>query len=110
MSTPPAITTALHRVRFADYHPSPITAISFTPIPFPSPDPEIAEKKAQQDALSKKEEMAALVVARQNGEVQIWEYATNEAREEVGSWVLRRVCRGRYSQLGTKKLTSLISS
>ena len=96
-ATKTAITTALHRVRFADYHPSPITALAFTPIPFPNPDPAAAVDVIE-------EQMGALVCARQNGEVQVWEWAEGERvegqgeEEEVqvgsegkGSWVLRRV-------------------
>lgn len=92
-----AITTALHRVRFADYHPSPITALAFTPIPFPNPDPA-----APVDVIEG--QMGALACARQNGEIQVWEWAEGErvegqeGEEEVqvgsegkGSWVLRRV-------------------
>jgi hypothetical protein len=91
-----AITTALHRVRFADYHPSPITALAFTPIPFPNPDPA-----APVDVIEG--QMGALVCARQNGEIQVWEWAEGERSEREGedevqvgsegkgSWVLRRV-------------------
>ena len=94
-TTPAAMTTALHRVRFADYHPSPITALAFTPIPFPNPDPE-----APVDVVEG--QMGALVCARQNGEVQVWEWAQGEGEgddvgavgsEGKGSWVLRRVSR-----------------
>lgn len=99
LATKTAMTTALHRVRFADYHPSPITALAFTPIPFPNPDPA-----APVDVIEG--QMGALVCARQNGEIQVWEWAEGERveghgeEEEVqvgsegkGSWVLRRVSR-----------------
>lgn len=94
-TTPAAMTTALHRVRFADYHPSPITALAFTPIPFPNPDPEAAVDVIEG-------QMGALFCARQNGEVQVWEWAEGEKEgdegeaigsEGKGSWVLRRVSR-----------------
>lgn len=103
-TTKTAITTALHRVRFADYHPSPITALAFTPIPFPNPDPA-----APVDVIEG--QMGALVCARQNGEIQVWEWAEGErvereGEEEVqvgsegkGSWVLRRVSPTSFSVL-----------
>ena len=97
-NNPPAtaITTALHRVRFVDYHPSPITSLAFTPVPFPSPDPAaVGSQQHGQGSVVVKNEMGALVCARQNGEVQVWEWADGEKEDKVdevtGSWVLRRV-------------------
>jgi U3 small nucleolar RNA-associated protein 4 len=96
-TTPAAgITTALHRVRFVDYHPSPITSLAFTPVPFPSPDPAAVHQHGRgQGNVAVRNEMGALVCARQNGEVQIWEWAEGEKEDKedevTGSWVLRRV-------------------
>jgi len=108
------IKTALHRVRFVDYHPSPITSLAFTPVPFPSPDPAAVHGQGNgQGSAVIKNEMGALVCARQNGEVQVWEWAEGEKEDKVdevtGSWVLRRVSE-RYGLLWwCDELWSLIS-
>ncbi|KAJ9113775.1 hypothetical protein QFC20_001801 [Naganishia adeliensis] len=99
-------TTPVHRVRFVDYDPSPITALVFPPLPFPSADPGIAH--AQQQAINKKirttvgtpeltpelvaaAEFGCLICARQNGQIDIWEYVGSSKNGNPGNWVLSRV-------------------
>lgn len=99
-------TTPVHRVRFVDYDPSPITALVFPPLPFPSADPGIAH--AQQQIINKKirttvgtpeltpelvaaAEFGCLICARQNGQIDIWEYVGSSKNGNPGNWVLSRV-------------------
>lgn len=101
-----AETTPVHRVRFVDYDPSPITALVFPPLPFPSADPGVAH--AQQVAINKKiriagptpeltpelvaaAEFGCLICARQNGQIDIWEYINSTKIGNPGNWVLSRV-------------------
>ncbi|ORX40916.1 quinon protein alcohol dehydrogenase-like superfamily [Kockovaella imperatae] len=84
---PPAAPVQLHRARFLDYTPSPITCISFAPLPLPAPD-LVGKGKGRQDAFSP-DELGLLVVARENGNVEIWEWMREEGGN--GNWVLERV-------------------
>ncbi|WVQ77610.1 hypothetical protein IAR50_007298 [Cryptococcus sp. DSM 104548] len=81
-------TVPLHRIRFYDHNPSPIAALAFPPQPLPSPvNP--AHVPAQ-SARQPKEEFGSLVLARENGEVEIWEYVRDEERSMSSNWVLRK--------------------
>lgn len=83
----PQQTVPLHRIRFFDHTPSPITALAFAPLPLPAArDPATVKGKARSDA-SATNELGALIVARDNGEVEIWEYAHAE-QGGMGNWVL----------------------
>ena len=75
----------LHRIHFFDYTPSPITALSFVPLPLP---PSI---KGKEKDVSGREELGALVVARENGEVELSEWERGDEERSIGSWVLRKV-------------------
>ncbi|WVQ86293.1 hypothetical protein IAT38_008462 [Cryptococcus sp. DSM 104549] len=86
---------SLHRIRFYDHSPSPITALNFAPAPLPPPaNPATANhfakgKSAAQPSLRfSKEEFGVLVAARENGQVEIWEYAKDEEGNMSGNWVL----------------------
>ncbi|BEJ03180.1 hypothetical protein CcaverHIS641_0103550 [Cutaneotrichosporon cavernicola] len=82
----PTQTLPLHRVRFFDHTPSPIVALAFPPQPLPVPrDPASVKGKAR-DATDRPE-LGALVVARENGEVEIWKYSPSE-EGSLGNWVL----------------------
>jgi U3 small nucleolar RNA-associated protein 4 len=93
------ITSSLHRIRFIDQTPSPITALSFAPLPLPTPSQSktVSEKgkgKAQaQDGgdTGRDEQMGLIVVARENGELEIWNWAREED-DAQGNWVLQKVC------------------
>jgi len=77
--------TLLHRIRFLDHTPSPITALTFAPLPLP---PSI---KGKEKATSEKEELGVLVVARENGEIELWEWERGDEDRSIGNWVLRKV-------------------
>ncbi|TXT12946.1 hypothetical protein VHUM_01347 [Vanrija humicola] len=84
----PAPTLPLHRVRFFDHTPSPITALAFTPLPLPpARDPTAPATKGKARSEAEQNELGALVVARENGEVEIWEYVHPESGSS-GNWVL----------------------
>lgn len=84
-------TTPLHRIRFVDYEPSPITALSFTPLPLPSPDPRVAAAQAEVHWRNNEPEFGCLVVGRQNGQVDVWEYVAADGEDQHGGWVLDKV-------------------
>lgn len=86
-----APTVPLHRIRFFDHTPSPITALSFAPIPLPpARDPSApntsTKGKAREDGSP---ELGVLVVARENGEVEIWQYVPAD-EGGMGNWVLSK--------------------
>ncbi|WVR08787.1 hypothetical protein IAU60_005845 [Kwoniella sp. DSM 27419] len=84
----------LHRIRFYDHTPSPITALSFAPTPLPPPrDPSSSKGKSKvitQGQSTQKEEFGVLVVARENGEVELWEYVRSDEGNMSGNWVLEK--------------------
>lgn len=77
----------LHRVRFVDHTPSPIAALAYAPIPLPPAE----DKKGK--GRQEKEELGPLVLARENGDVEIWQWARED--EGVGNWHLEKVGHGR---------------
>ena len=77
--------TVLHRVRFLDYTPSPITALAFSPLPLP---PSI---KGKEKVPSNRDGLGVLVAARENGEVELWEWQRGDEDRSIGNWVLRKV-------------------
>ena len=77
--------TLLHRVRFFDHTPSPITALAFAPLPLPP------SAKGKEKLHAGREELGLLVVARENGEVELWEWYRGEEEKAIGNWVLRKV-------------------
>lgn len=81
-------TLPLHRIRFYDYTPSPITALAFPPTPLPSPNP--ADKGKQRQVDGDLEKVGSLVLARENGEVEVWEWVGGEDMG-MGNWTLQRV-------------------
>nr|XP_019007732.1 uncharacterized protein I206_07366 [Kwoniella pini CBS 10737]OCF46513.1 hypothetical protein I206_07366 [Kwoniella pini CBS 10737] len=82
----------LHRIRFYDHTPSPITALSFAPLPLPPPrDPSSSKGKSKDaSAINSKEEFGVLILARENGEVEIWEYVRGDESNMSGNWVLEK--------------------
>ncbi|WWD20897.1 hypothetical protein CI109_105375 [Kwoniella shandongensis] len=83
----------LHRIRFYDHTPSPITALSFAPLPLPPPqDPSSSKGKAKgtTSADGQKDEFGVLIVARDNGEVEIWQYVQDDEGNMSGNWVLEK--------------------
>lgn len=88
LSTP---TIPLHRVRFFDHTPSPITALAFSPTPLPAASDPAAKGKAKQLSHEASNELGVLVIARENGEVEIWEWVAPE-ESSMGNWVMEKVC------------------
>ncbi|WWC64991.1 uncharacterized protein I303_107605 [Kwoniella dejecticola CBS 10117] len=82
----------LHRIRFYDHTPSPITALSFAPLPLPPPRDPSSSKGKSRDALpaNGQEEYGVLILARENGEVEIWEYVKGDENNMSGNWVLEK--------------------
>ncbi|ODN79167.1 hypothetical protein L198_07917 [Cryptococcus wingfieldii CBS 7118] len=79
-------TVPLHRIRFYDHSPSPIAALAFPPRPLPPPaNPASLPAHPQPH-----EQFGALVLARENGEVEIWEYVRDEERSMSSNWVLQK--------------------
>jgi len=91
----------LHRIRFFDHTPSPITALAFAPLPLPAArDPSVAPAASTKGkARSDETELGALVVARDNGEVEIWEYVPGE-QGGTGNWVLEKVSKQQWKSGG----------
>lgn len=80
----------LHRARFLDQTPSPITALSFAPIPLPPPSPTSDKGKGKSRNFSDQpEELGPLVLARENGNVEIWKWAREDGG--VGNWILEKI-------------------
>lgn len=94
-------TVPLHRVRFFDYTPSPITALAFSPTPLPAPTDSAAKGKAKALTNIESNELGVLVVARENGEVEIWEWVAPDDNS-MGNWVMEKVCRYYWWKVGTK--------
>ncbi|WVF67825.1 hypothetical protein IAT40_002586 [Kwoniella sp. CBS 6097] len=89
----------LHRIRFYDHTPSPITALSFAPLPLPAPrDPSSSKGKSKLESQysgsgsqsQQKDEFGVLILARENGEVEIWEYVRSDEGNMSGNWVLEK--------------------
>ncbi|KAJ7431800.1 quinon protein alcohol dehydrogenase-like superfamily [Mycena galericulata] len=86
-----ATTLALHRCRFVDFTPSPITALAFPPLPIPS-----AIKKAS--SLGKQPvRFGALAVGHANGNIDLCEWTGAEGDlQSSQAWVLRTTLAGPY--------------
>jgi U3 small nucleolar RNA-associated protein 4 len=82
----------LHRIRFLDHTPSPITALAFAPIPLPPPTESDKGKGKFKQPAPPHDELGALVLARENGDVEIWQWA-REDEGGVGNWILEKVRR-----------------
>lgn len=99
----------LHRVRFFDHTPSPITALAYAPTPLPAALDPSAKGKGKQEqptigvargtGLDGQPELGVLILARENGDVEIWEWTAPEG-DGQGNWVLEKVCRIPSADLG----------
>jgi U3 small nucleolar RNA-associated protein 4 len=95
LSTGPAAhTLPLHRIRFYDQTPSPITCLAYPPLPLPpARDPSYKGKARDARPATGKEELGVLVVARQNGDIEIHQWAREHERG-FGNWTCVKVCFG----------------
>ncbi|WVN86073.1 uncharacterized protein L203_101231 [Cryptococcus depauperatus CBS 7841] len=77
-------TLPLHRIRFIDHSPSPITALQFAPLPLPPPSAPLPGTSSLPTP-----NYGPLVLARENGEVELWNYT--QPLEGYGNWTLQRI-------------------
>lgn len=88
-------TLPLHRIRFYDQTPSPITCLAFPPAPLPpARDPSHKGKDREVNPAShqqgRADELGVLVVARENGDVEIHEWG-RENDQAYGNWTCAKV-------------------
>jgi U3 small nucleolar RNA-associated protein 4 len=76
---------AVHRCRFVDYSPSPITALAFPPLPLPS----LKGKKRERDS---KDKFGTLGVGHANGNIDLLEWTGEEGEIQASqAWQVRKV-------------------
>ena len=79
-------TLAVHRCRFVDYTPSPVTALCFPPLPLPSIK---GKKTASKQSFPG---FGLLVVGRANGNIELCEWTGSSPRSPASqAWVVRKV-------------------
>ena len=86
VQTPTSSTIPLHRIRFYDQTPSPITCLAYPPTPLPAARDPSHKGKARAGS----DELGVLVVARENGDVEIHQWA-RENEKSFGNWTCHRV-------------------
>ncbi|OWT36156.1 U3 small nucleolar RNA-associated protein 4 [Cryptococcus neoformans] len=72
----------LHRIRFYDHTPSPITAIQYTPLPLPAPSSTLSQTPPAHPG--------DCIIARENGHVEIWKHVSDKQIDSYGNWVLHK--------------------
>lgn len=87
--SPPPL--ALHRCRFVDASPSPITALAFPALPLPSPTTKATGKQRERDR-DRGPAFGTLVIGHANGNIDLLEW-TGELGESQASqaWHRRKV-------------------
>lgn len=81
-----ATTLALHRCRFVDFTPSPITALAFPPLPLPSPNKKPSSFGKQPVRF------ATLAVGHANGNIDLCEWTGAEGDlQSSQAWAIRTV-------------------
>lgn len=85
---------AVHRCRFVDHNPSPISAIAFPPLALPSSE-SVNRIPGSSNA---KRKFGTLAVGRANGNIELCEWSgaiyENQAPK---AWVLSKVCTLSYN-------------
>ncbi|KAG1871158.1 WD40-repeat-containing domain protein [Suillus tomentosus] len=80
---------AVHRCRFVDYAPSPITALAFPPLPLPS----LKGKKRERDLKDNK--FGTLGVGHANGNIDLLEWTAEEGEIQAPqAWQVRKTLPG----------------
>ena len=93
IQTPTSSTIPLHRIRFYDQTPSPITCLAYPPSALPlARDP--SHKGKAKAPIATTDELGVLVVARENGDVEIHQWARENERS-YGNWNCVKVSRVR---------------
>ncbi|KAI6134122.1 WD40 repeat-like protein [Pisolithus thermaeus] len=83
---------ALHRCRFVDYSPSPITALAFPPLPLPTLRAKKAGKERERDRV---QEYGTLVVGHANGNIDLLEWTGEDDELQARqAWQLRKTLPG----------------
>ncbi|KAG1715787.1 hypothetical protein ID866_1363 [Astraeus odoratus] len=83
---------ALHRCRFVDYSPSPITALAFPPLPLPSLRARNTGKERERDP---GENFGTLVVGHANGNIDLLEWTGEDgALQAPQAWQLHKTLPG----------------
>lgn len=77
------MTIPLHRIRFYDHTPSPITAIQYSPLPLPAPSSTPSQTPPAHPG--------ECVIARENGHIEIWKHVSDKQTDSYGNWVLYKV-------------------
>jgi U3 small nucleolar RNA-associated protein 4 len=90
VQTPTSSTIPLHRIRFYDQTPSPITCLAYPPTALPAARDPSHKGKAR----AANDEQGVLVVARENGDVEIHQWG-RENEKSFGNWTCHRVSRVR---------------
>jgi hypothetical protein len=86
---------AVHRCRFVDYAPSPITALAFPPLPLPSRSPKSATSRSYPA-------FGTLAVGHANGNIDLGQWVHSEhPYQSPHAWVVRKV---RHSPLSVHAL------
>ncbi|KZP32200.1 hypothetical protein FIBSPDRAFT_723294 [Athelia psychrophila] len=80
---------AVHRCRFIDYTPSPITALAFPPFPLPS--------SGSSKHTNGKTKFGTLAVGRANGNIELCEWTGSDKQAQgPQAWVVRKTLTGPY--------------
>ncbi|KAI0005474.1 WD40-repeat-containing domain protein [Russula compacta] len=83
-------TLSVHRCRFVDFTPSPITALAFPPLPLPS-----VKGKKKATPRGRIPRFGPLIVGHANGNVEIYEWTgSTEKIEAPQAWVVRKTLSG----------------
>ncbi|KAJ7169661.1 WD40-repeat-containing domain protein [Mycena filopes] len=91
MSQSDATTLALHRCRFVDFNPAPVTALAFPPLPLPSPNQKPSTFGKQPVRFG------TLAVGRANGNVDLCEWTGAEGDlQSSQAWAIRTTLVGPY--------------
>ncbi|KAJ7932627.1 WD40-repeat-containing domain protein [Mycena leptocephala] len=86
-----ATTLALHRCRFVDFNPSPITALAFPPLPLPSPN------KKPSSSGKHPLRFGTLAVGHANGNIDLCEWTGAEGDlQSSQAWAIRTTLAGPY--------------
>ncbi|KIJ68729.1 hypothetical protein HYDPIDRAFT_24982 [Hydnomerulius pinastri MD-312] len=102
--TESSLPIALHRCRFVDYSPSPITALAFPPLPLPSLRAKKAGKERERD---RGEKFGTLVVGHANGNIDLLEWTGEDGEPQAPqAWHLRKTFPGPHpSKVDSMALT-----
>jgi hypothetical protein len=80
-------TISVHRCRFVDTKPSPITALAFPPLPLPS------NKSEKPETFRRPLEYGTLAIGHANGNIDLYEWTGSRPQQPAPqAWVICKVC------------------